>query len=59
MWVPSWVKKIPQEGNSNALQYSCLGNPLDRGAWQAMVHRVAQSWTRLKRLIMQEFVHFV
>ena len=40
------------EGNSNPLQYSCLENPVDRGAWWAAVHRVAQSWTRLKRLSM-------
>ena len=32
-----WVVKIP-EGNNNPLQYSCLGNPMDRGAWQATVH---------------------
>ena len=30
----------PGEGNGNLLQYSCLGNPTDRGAWQATVHRV-------------------
>ena len=30
------------------LQYSCLENPMDRGAWRAAVHRVAKSWTRLK-----------
>ena len=35
------------EGNGNPLQYSCLGNPMDRGAWQATVHRVAKCWTRL------------
>ena len=34
-------------GNGNPLQYSCLGNPLDRGAWQATVHGVAKSRTRL------------
>ena len=39
-------------GNGNPLQYSCLENPMDRGAWQAMVHRVAESWTQLKRLNM-------
>ena len=33
------------EGNSNLLQYSCLGNPTDRGAWQVIVHGVAKSWT--------------
>ena len=32
----------PGEGNSNLLQYSCLGNPIDRGAWQAIVHRVSK-----------------
>ena len=33
------------EGHNNPLQYSCLENPMDRGAWQATVHRVAKSWT--------------
>ena len=35
------------EGNSNPLQYSCLENPVDRGAWQATVCGVTKSWTRL------------
>ena len=35
------------EGNGNPLQYSCLGNPMDRGAWWAAVHGVAKSRTRL------------
>ena len=30
-----WIRKIPEEGNGNPLQYSCLGNPMDRGAWWA------------------------
>ena len=33
-----WVRKIPGEGNGNPLQYSCLGNSRDGGAWQATVH---------------------
>ena len=37
------------EGNGNPLQYSCLENPLDRGAWWAALPRVAQSQTRLKQ----------
>ena len=37
----------PGEGNGNPLQYSCLGNPMHREAWQATVHGVAKSWTRL------------
>ena len=36
-----------REGNGNPLQYSCLENPMDRGAWQATVHGVAKSQTRL------------
>jgi len=32
----------PEEGNGNPLQYSCLGNPMDRGAWWATVHWVAK-----------------
>jgi len=41
------------EGNGNPLQYSCLENPRDRGAWWAAVHSVVQSQTRLKQLSMQ------
>ena len=38
--------RSPGEGHGNPLQYSCLKNPMDRGAWGgATVHRVAQSWT--------------
>ena len=37
-------------GHGNPFQYSCLKNPIDRGAWWATVHRVAQSRTRLKLL---------
>ena len=35
------------EGNGYSLQYSCLENPMDRGAWWATVRRVAKSWTQL------------
>ena len=38
------------EGNGNPLQYSCLENPRDRGAWWAAIYGVAQSRTRLKQL---------
>ena len=34
--------RSPEEGNGNQLQYSCLGNPIDRGAWWVTVHRVAK-----------------
>ena len=39
--------RSPGVGNGNPLQYSCLGNPMDRGAWWAIVHGVAKSRTRL------------
>ena len=38
-----WVGRSPGKGNGNPLQYSCLGNPMDRRTWQATVHRVAKS----------------
>ena len=38
----SELRKSPGEGNDNPLQYSCLGNPMDRGAWWATVHGVAK-----------------
>ena len=37
--------RSPGEGNGNPLQYSCLDNPMDGGAWQVIVHGVAKSWT--------------
>ena len=48
-----WFGKIPWRGHGNPLQYSCLDNPINRGAWQATVHRVAESQTQLKQLPMQ------
>ena len=37
--------RSPGEGNGYPLEYSCLENSMDREAWQALVHRVAKSWT--------------
>ena len=47
-WVQflGWEDPL-EKGNGNPLQYSCLGNPMDRGAWQATVHEEAKSRTRL------------
>ena len=42
--TPGWGKS-PGEGNGNALQLSCLKNPMDRGDWQATIHGVPKSWT--------------
>ena len=46
--------RFPGKGHGNPLQYSCLENPMDRGAWWVTVLGVTQSRTRLKRLSMAE-----
>jgi len=50
-WI-SELERSPRGGYGNPLQYSCLENPMDRGAWEATVHRVTKSWTRLKQRSM-------
>ena len=47
--IPGWGRS-PGIGNSNSLQYSCLENPMDRGAWWTTVHGVTRSWIRLNWL---------
>ena len=49
--------RSPRGGNGSPLQYSCLENPMDRGAWQAVVHGVAWSWTWLKLLSKHACMH--
>ena len=49
--------RSPGGGHGNSLQYSCLENLMDRGAWRATVHRVTQSWTPLKGLSRQAGRH--
>ena len=55
---------IPESGrcpggrNGNPLQYSCLGNFMDRGAWSATVHEVTKSWTPLQRLSRQAGIDY-
>ena len=41
--------RSPEGGHGNSLQYSCLENPMDRGAWGATVHRITKSRVQLKR----------
>ena len=43
-WIPRSGRSFGK-GNGNPLQYCCLGNPMERGAWQATVHGVTKSWT--------------
>ena len=45
LWPPS--STLNREDNGTPLQYSCLENPMDGGAWKAAVHGVAENWTRL------------
>ena len=52
--IPGSVRS-PGVGNGKPLQPSCLENPMDRGAWWASVHGIAQSWRRLKQLSMEEW----
>ena len=47
-WFDPWIGKIPRGRHGYPLQYSYLENPMDRGAWQSTVHRVAKSGTWLK-----------
>ena len=49
--------RYPGGGHGNLLQYSCLENPMDRGTWQATVHGVTKSWTRVRQLSMHACTH--
>ena len=46
--------RSPGEGNGNVLQYSCLGNPIDRRAWRATVHGFAEELNRTKQKVKEE-----
>ena len=50
---------IPGSGerNGNPLQYSCLENPMDRGAWWATVLGVAKSWSQLSIFLLTHYIH--
>ena len=48
--------RSPGEGNGNPLQYSCLENPMEGGAWWAPVHGVTKSWTRLSNFT-HSYIH--
>ena len=51
--------RSPGEGNSNPFQYSCLENSMDRGAWQAIVHGLAESQTRLSNFTFTFSLYFI
>ena len=48
--------RSPGEGNGNPLQYSCLENPMDGGAWWATVHGVTKRWTRLSDFTLKAYI---
>ena len=52
-----WSGRCPGGGHGNPLQYSCLENLMDRGAWQATLCRVTKSQTRLKQFSMHTHLH--
>ena len=47
-WIPG-SGRSPGAGNDKPLQYSCLGNPMNKGVWQATVHGVTKGWRRLSK----------
>ena len=47
--------RFPGEGHGNPLEYSCLENPMDRGAWRAIVYGITKSLARLKKLNMHYY----
>ena len=51
IWFLSW-ERSPGEAHGNPVQYSCIENSMDRGSWQATVHRIAKSQTWVKQLSM-------
>ena len=51
--------RFPGGGHGNPVQYSCLENPMDRGGWRAIVHRVTNSQILLKWLSMQACTHWL
>ena len=51
--------RSPGREHGNSLQYSCLENPMDRGDRRAMVHRITNSWTCMKKLSMHTHVYSI
>ena len=56
--IPRWAGSSGI-GNGNPLQYSCLGNPMDRGVWWAHVHGITKSWTRLSTHTFIKYIFYV
>ena len=56
--IPGWGRS-PGGGHGNQLQYPCLENPMDRGAWRATVHGVTKSQTRLKQRHTHSYTYII
>ena len=56
--IPAWGRYLGEE-NGNPLQYSCLGNPMERGAWWATVHGVAKGQTQLRNNTQAQDTQFI
>ena len=52
----SGLERFRGEGNGTLLQYSCLENPVDKGAWQATIHGAAKSWTQLSTHTIEHYL---
>ena len=57
LYIYLYVHNTNGEGNGTQLQYSCLGNPMDGGAWQATVHGATKSWTQLSNFTFTFHFH--
>ena len=57
MLVLEFLHVVSGEGNGTPLQYSCLENPMDGGAWKAAVHGVAEGWTQLSNFTITFHFH--
>ena len=56
MQIPSLGREDPLREHGNPLQYSCLENPMDRGAWQDPVLRVSKTWTQLSNACITQAI---
>ena len=54
-----WLGRSPGGGNGNTLQFSCLGNPMERGAWRAIDHGITKSQTYLVTEQQQQYITFL
>ena len=59
MWLISGLRRPLGEGNCNPFQYSCLGNPIDRGIWWAIVHWAAKTSDIHRQILHKDNIYFI